>query len=142
MTTLEYTDEERSALYHALPKPEPASDPGWKERQARFRAIDDVAFDLMKAAIQSGDISQKSADLVEWRIAAQLRRMPETLAEMLLYTREIDIFVSWHKYYTGWWWKRRACRLYMSTEFTFGPYRGSVSAWTDPKAPDGVVRFQ
>lgn len=134
MTVLEFTDVQRENLS--------SGSPDFAVRQNRFRRFDDAAFDIMKRAILSGDITDAVTARVERDIVAALHAMPETLGEMLLYTREINIVIRGRNFRSGWPWARYTSRKSLHMDCTFVPYRGDVSAWTDKTAPDGVVRFQ
>lgn len=135
MTVLEFTDDQRREICAG-------STSDSDERQRRFRRFDDAAFAFMKRAILLGDITDTVMARVERDCVAALRAMPETLAEMLLYTGEINIGITGQNYCAGWPWARYTCRKYLHLDCTFSPYRGDISAWTDSTAPDGVVRFQ
>jgi len=49
--------------------------------------------------------------------------------------------VSGRQSRVGWWWKR-STHKYINVQVSFSPYQMSLSAWTDPNAPGGVVCFQ
>jgi hypothetical protein len=134
VSTLKFTGIERRAL------PEASSD--FAIRLKRFRRFDDAAFAIMKRAILVGDLTPAVIARVERDIVTALRNMPETLGEMTLYTCEISISVYGINHRSGWPWARYTSHKYMHMEQSFSPYGGGVSAWTDAKAPDGVVRFQ
>lgn len=132
--TLEFTDAEREALPHGSPD--------FATRLKRFRRFDDAAFAFMKRAILVGDITDGVIARIEREVAGALRAMPETLAEMLIYTDQIDIVITGRNFRRGWPWARYTAFKGLYLECTFAPYRSDVSAWTDPNAFDGVVRFQ
>lgn len=134
MATLKFTDAEREAL--------PSSSPDFTVRQNRFRRFNTAAFGIMKRAILAGDITDAVLDRVERDIVGALRSMPETLGEMTLYTDEINIGITGRNFRRGWPWARYTAFKGLYMDCTFAPYRGDVSAWTDPTAPDGVVRFE
>lgn len=134
VTHFEFTDTQRAAL--------PDASPDFAIRLKRFRRFDDAAFGIMKRAILLGEITDPVIARVERDVVAALRAMPETLAEMLLYTRTINVGIYGKTHRRGWPWARYTCHKFLHMDCTFDPYRSGVSAWTDKTAPDGVVRFQ
>jgi hypothetical protein len=137
VTTLTFTDEQRRALSLQIGGPN-----DWDTRCKRFSAFEDRAFETMKRAILAGDITDAVVLRVERNIIEILKTMPETQAEMILYTRDIEVSVSGSNYRKGWPWRRYTAHKNMHVDFIFGPYKSSISAWTDPAEPGGVVRFQ
>lgn len=127
MTTLVFTEEQIRAL------PEGTGNPDI--RQDRFRKFDKAVFALFDTAIRKeGPRTDAQVAQVQTEVEATLMAHPETLAEMLCYTYEIDLAVTCRnsKYGSGWWWDRKyTYQKHMHMRCIFNPYDGSISAWTD-----------
>lgn len=109
------------------------------ERQQAFREFDKGAFNILKLAL-ARDMTQDLFDQVARDIRTTIP--PKARKEMLCYTKEIEIYVSGSQRQTGWWWGKKTTWKHITAEITFDPYCSRLSAWTDPKALDGIVLFQ
>jgi hypothetical protein len=109
------------------------------ERQHAFREFDCGVFNILKLAL-----SYDMTDDLFIKVAHDIRLTipPNAKREMLAYTKEIEIFVSGRQWQTGWWFCKKTTWKRLNAEITFNPYKASLSCWTDPKAPDGIVCFQ
>ena len=138
MTVLMFSEKEIQAL------PRGTDDPN--VRQQRFRAFNKAVFALFDAALkEEGPVSAERIALVEKDAISALRDHPETLAEMLCYTYEIEIGVTCRnsKCGSGWWWDRKyTWQKYMHLHCIFNPYNGGISAWTDYKDPTQIHHFR
>ncbi len=115
-----------------------ASDAAWKERRRRLDGFANRVFDTLKLALNE-DITQIVLDQVKRYVIAAIDL--ETRAEMEVYTDKVDVSVSGHTHYSG-WWRKKTTRKYIGVEVVFHPYAMHLSAWTDPKEPGGIVCFQ
>ena len=96
------------------------------ERQTAFREMDAGGFNILNLAI-AHDI--------------RTTLPPNARKEMLAYTKEIEIYVSGSQWRYGWPWNRKMHK-HISADITFNPYKATLSCWTDPKEPGGIVCFQ
>lgn len=114
-------------------------------RQQRFRAFDKAVWTLFDTVLkQPGPVTDQQVAFLEKLVVSTLMGLPETLAEMLLYTYEIEIGVTVHnsKYGSGWWWNRKYIHhKHAHLHCIFNPYKGGVSAWTDYTDPTKIHHF-
>jgi hypothetical protein len=112
-----------------------------EERQERFREFDRGALNIMKLAL-AYDLTPTLFAQVESDIRRSIT--PYCRVEMLLYTDKIDIVVSGRTSVRrhGWLWRKRTVYKYLNADIIFEPYKSSLSVWTDPTAPGGIVCFQ
>jgi len=115
-----------------------AANKSWADRMRRFRTFEHSVFNILKNALLY-DLDADAFEVVKRQVTAALQ--DDMRWEMLHYTDEIDIFVSGRQSRVGWWWKR-STHKYINVQVSFSPYQMSLSAWTDPNAPGGVVCFQ
>lgn len=138
MQVLKFTENQIKAL------PRGTDDPD--VRQDRFRAFDKAVFQLFDDVIkQPGPMSAETVAGVEKNVIALLHLRRDTLAEMLLYTYEIEIGVTCRnsKYGSGWWWDRKyTYQKHMHLHCIFNPYNGGISAWTDYNDPTQIHHFR
>jgi hypothetical protein len=113
----------------------------WQERQRRFEEFDRSVFNILKLALHY-DLTPELFAQVKKDI--RLAVTPEARAEMLLYTDKIKITVTGRQWYFrhGWFWRKKTLHKHLTAEIVFEPYKSTLSVWTDPKAPDGIVCFQ
>lgn len=108
------------------------------ERQTAFREMDAGVFNILKLAMaydMTDDLFIKVAHDIRTTLPPNARR------EMLAYTKEIEIFVMGRQWRYGWPWDRKTHKR-ISAEITFNPYRATLSCWTDPEEPGGIVCFR
>lgn len=108
-------------------------------RQQAFKEFEDGAFNVLSLAL-AYDITDHLCRQVEIDIRTTIP--PNAKREMLRYTKTIDIYVSGTQWKRGWWWGKKTIYKHLTADITFNPYRTTLSVWTDPKAPDGIVRFR
>lgn len=113
--------------------------PDWKERRRRLDNFSKGVFNIMKLAL-AYDLTDEA--LAQIKKDVRLILEAEARAEMMLYTNEIEIFVSGSTRRTGWWWGKKTIHRHINVEVTFDPYKMSLSAWTDPNNPGEVIFFQ
>ena len=108
-------------------------------RQQAFREMDAGVFNILKLALASD-----MTDDLFIQVAHDIRTTipPNARKEMLACTKEIEIFVSGRQWQTGWWFCKKTTWKHINAEITFNPYKASLSCWTDPKEPGGIVCFQ
>lgn len=115
-------------------------------RQQRFSAFDKAVFAMFDAVLkQPGPTTDEQIALLEKGVISTLMNYTETLAEMLLYTYEIEIGVTVRnsKYGSGWWWDRKYIyHKHMHLHCIFNPYNGGISAWTDYNDPTQIHHFR
>jgi hypothetical protein len=132
-TRIILTEEERNAL--------PLGAGDFSVRLARFKRFDDAAREIMRCAISAGDITDRTMMLVERGLADVLKAMPETLAEMTLYTLCVRLQVSGDNDRRGWPWARRTVHRWMFLYCEFSPYNNHQSpvsaSWSEKDASNG-----
>lgn len=110
---------------------------------ATFKAFDTSVYNILKMYLYKDEYTPELFKRIENDI--KLSITPEARAEMMIYTDKIEIQVTGTIYYHrhGWLWRKRtAVRRYLSAHIVFEPYGSSLSVWTDPTAPGGIVCFQ
>ncbi len=109
------------------------------ERQQAFEEFDRGVFNILKLAL-----AYDMTDDLFARVRSDIRTTipPNARREMMRYAKQIDILVTGSQWRIGWWFGKKRTHKIISAEITFNPYRSSLSCWTDPTVPGGIVCFR
>jgi hypothetical protein len=109
------------------------------ERQQAFREFDRGVFNILKLAIEH-DVDARLCSEIERDIKVTIP--PAARREMLRYTDAIEVNVYGRQWSTGWPFCKKTTHKHLTADVIFNPYKASLSVWTDPNEPGGIVCFQ